>query len=62
MPYNYIIEENFRDTFKISFENSILVFDEAHNIASCSEDAASFDLKTKLLETAVVELKDLSKI
>ena len=32
MPYNYIIEEKFRENFDISFENSVIIFDEAHNV------------------------------
>ena len=32
MPYNYIIDEKIRENYEIEYENSILIFDEAHNI------------------------------
>ena len=33
MPYNYLIDEKIRENFDIDFSNSIIIFDEAHNIA-----------------------------
>jgi regulator of telomere elongation helicase 1 len=33
MPYNYLINNKIRGNFEINFENSIIIFDEAHNIA-----------------------------
>ena len=32
MPYNYLIDEKIRENFDVNFENSIIIFDEAHNI------------------------------
>lgn len=32
MPYNYLIDEKIRENFQIKFDNSIIIFDEAHNI------------------------------
>ena len=37
MPYNYIADERIRDTLKLDFENSVIIFDEAHNISDCFE-------------------------
>jgi regulator of telomere elongation helicase 1 len=34
MPYNYLIEEKIRENFEINYSNSIMIFDEAHNITS----------------------------
>ena len=50
MPYNYLVEEKIRENFDISYSNSIIIFDEAHNIAPVTEDVSSFELKAKLLE------------
>ena len=32
MPYNYLLDEKIREKFDISFENTILINDEGHNI------------------------------
>lgn len=32
MPYNYLIDQNTRGGLSISWDNSILIFDEAHNV------------------------------
>jgi regulator of telomere elongation helicase 1 len=32
MPYNYLIDEKIRENFNFKFDNSIIIFDEAHNI------------------------------
>ena len=32
MPYNYLIDEKIRDSLDLKFDNSITIFDEAHNI------------------------------
>ena len=42
MPYNYLINEEVRSNLDITFENSIIIFDEAHNIPQVCEDEASF--------------------
>jgi regulator of telomere elongation helicase 1 len=36
VPYNYLIEkENRRSLTGISWSRTVLIFDEAHNLASC---------------------------
>ena len=42
MPYNYLVDSKIRDNYKIDFENSIIIIDEAHNIERVAEDVASF--------------------
>ena len=32
MPYNYLVDEKLRKNLKIILANSVLIFDEAHNI------------------------------
>ena len=62
MPYNYLVDEKIRENFEINFENSILIFDEAHNITSTCEDTTSFSVETRHLEVVLRELSDLSDI
>lgn len=59
MPYNYLIDEKIRENFDVTYENAIIIFDEAHNVAQCAEDVTSFELKSKLLEGVVLELQKL---
>lgn len=59
MPYNYLIDEKIRENFDISHANSVIIFDEAHNIAQVAEETASFEVKAKLLLQCVIELEKL---
>lgn len=34
MPYNYLIDEKIRENYEIDFKNSVIIFDEAHNVTS----------------------------
>ena len=61
MPYNYLIDEKIRENFEIDYENSVIIFDEAHNIAPCSEEVSSFELKANTLEKSLTELHSLQE-
>lgn len=61
MPYNYIIDEKIRENFKLDFTNSIIIFDEGHNVTQTAEDVTSFELPTKLLESSVNEIQQLHR-
>ena len=50
MPYNYLIDENIRDSMEIDFANSIIIFDEAHNIPQFVEEVTSFEVRAAHLE------------
>ncbi|XP_054783819.1 regulator of telomere elongation helicase 1 homolog isoform X2 [Prosopis cineraria] len=54
-PYNYLINRGYRKVLNISWDNSILIFDEAHNLESLCADAASFDLPSWLLTACISE-------
>ena len=34
MPYNYLIDDKIRDGYGIDYANSVIIFDEAHNVPS----------------------------
>ncbi|CAD8174994.1 unnamed protein product [Paramecium octaurelia] len=56
LPYNYLLEKDFSEVVQI--ENSILIFDEAHNVQSTAEDGSSFFIT---LNNIVEAEKDLEK-
>ena len=55
-PYNYLLEPSIRKNLGIKLENSILIFDESHNIESVAAEVASFECDLSVLESAVGEL------
>ncbi|XP_022714945.1 regulator of telomere elongation helicase 1 homolog isoform X2 [Durio zibethinus] len=57
-PYNYLIDRDYRRSLNLEWENSILIFDEAHNLESICADAASFDLSSGLLTACISEAKN----
>ncbi|XP_061960529.1 regulator of telomere elongation helicase 1 homolog [Populus nigra] len=56
-PYNYLIDRGNRKSLAIDWDNSILIFDEAHNLESLCADAASFDMPSWLLTACISEAK-----
>ncbi|XP_015933676.1 regulator of telomere elongation helicase 1 homolog [Arachis duranensis] len=54
-PYNYLIDHAYRKSLQLSWSNSILIFDEAHNLEGICADAASFDLPSWLLTACISE-------
>ena len=59
MPYNYLIDPKIRENYKFSFENAIIIIDEAHNIEKVSEEVASFDLNMNIFNSILNELGGL---
>eukprot|EP00897_Mesotaenium_endlicherianum_P001292 jgi/Mesen1/1190/ME001272S00367 len=58
VPYNYVIDKDNRQSLKgIQWEDSVLIFDEAHNLEGICADAASLDLKASLLAACIGEAK-----
>lgn len=49
MPYNYLIDEKIRESYDIKFENTLIIFDEAHNVPQAQEEVTSFELRAKSL-------------
>ena len=59
MPYNYLIDPKIRENFKIDYENSIIILDEAHNVEKVSEDVASFEINIQMLSAVLGELSTM---
>lgn len=43
-PYNYVISPNIRKSVGLNVNNSVIVFDEGHNLENTSEDVCSHEL------------------
>lgn len=60
MPYNYLIDPKIRENFKVSYENSVIIMDEAHNVEKVAEDVASFEIHVNSLHSVLSELSNLA--
>eukprot|EP01083_Nonionella_stella_P047931 128355_1 len=61
MPYNYLVNPNIRPpSLKIS--NSIVIFDEAHNIESVCCDSVSFELRAETLAQCISEVQSVLEL
>jgi len=58
LPYDYLISAQSRDSMQVSLKNSILIFDEGHNIERSCEENASFELTQADIAGAIGELED----
>lgn len=58
VPYNYLLDKSIREKAlkDIDWKNSVVVFDEAHNLESFASDSVSFDISTKDLMGCVREI------
>ncbi|CAI2380171.1 unnamed protein product [Moneuplotes crassus] len=61
MPYNYILDWKVRKQFAVYFENSVIIFDEAHNIERVCEEISSFEVTTSLINDSIFELNSIQK-
>lgn len=62
MPYNYILDEFLLTSYSEILEDSIIIFDEAHNISEAACEGRSLQLDASNIDNAILELsKILSK-
>ncbi|KAF8117924.1 hypothetical protein N665_0008s0262 [Sinapis alba] len=57
-PYNYLISNAYRKFLKVDWNNSVLIFDEAHNLEGLCADSASFDLPSAHLSACIAEAQE----
>lgn len=57
LPYNYLVDPNSRASQNIVVQNSIVIFDEAHNLEGSCNEASSFELTPSDLSICLEELK-----
>lgn len=53
MPYNYMLDPSVRKNLPLKLKNSIVIFDEAHNIQSALRDCVSASVRVSCLKTVV---------
>ena len=59
VPYNYVLDKKLRNNLGVNFENSVIIFDEGHNLEHFCEEIQTFDIcrndlfltYTKLVQT-----------
>lgn len=56
MPYNYLLDKKLRKSNNIDLTNSIVIFDEAHNVERVCEDSASAEISVTEIGSAMSEL------
>lgn len=61
LPYNYLLDTNIRKTLKIEWNNSVIIFDEAHNIEKVASDASSFSISSTDIAICTEELQEVLK-
>ena len=44
-PYNYLLSSELRSGSKVDVKDSVVIFDEGHNIEGFCEDAASGEIR-----------------
>ncbi|KAJ2850423.1 hypothetical protein IWW36_001913 [Coemansia brasiliensis] len=54
-PYNYILDPTVREAAGINLKNSIIIFDEAHNIENAARNAGSYEVTDKALSILTFE-------
>ena len=47
LPYQYLLTSHIRRQLQFNLKNSIILFDEAHNIDGNCEDVLSFDIQVE---------------
>ena len=58
VPYNYLFDKDAREgtLAEVPWDNSVLIFDEAHNLESFASDSASFDLTSADIAGCMAEI------
>ena len=56
IPYHYILTPSIRKKLPLKIENSIIIFDEAHNLERTCEEIMSFKLSVDKLRMCVLDL------
>ena len=61
ITYDYLLDQKQLSAFNLSLENSVIIFDEAHNIEKRWEEISSFEISISQLRDSIQELSQLEK-
>ncbi|RKP17078.1 DNA repair helicase, partial [Rozella allomycis CSF55] len=61
VPYNYLIDRDARTFQKVDVKDSIIIFDEAHNLENFCSESKSFELTSVDLGLAIDEMNILAR-
>ena len=56
MPYNYLVDPSSRQNLNIQWNQSVVIIDEAHNLESVCDEAASFTLRSADIARCVEDI------
>jgi len=59
LPFNYILDWKIFQSFSHLIKDSVIIFDEAHNVDSIAEDGACLEIDCRTLGYTINELKGL---
>lgn len=62
LPYNYLLDHSMRARLSIGWENSVVIFDEAHNVEQVASSAASFSLTSSDIAACIEELQTVLRV
>jgi regulator of telomere elongation helicase 1 len=62
VPYNYLVEETTRKSQNIKLQNSIVIFDEAHNVESSCSSATSTEISLIDISLCIDEINVAIKL
>lgn len=60
MPYNYLLDPKMRKANKIDLKNTIIIFDEAHNVEKMCEESASAVVSSTQIALAIDDVTHVS--
>ena len=58
VPYNYLLDPKIRESLRMNMENSILIFDEAHNLDGSCAEIASVDFRKNDIDYCIKQAQN----
>lgn len=56
MPYNYLMDAESRKPYEMRWKDSIIIFDEAHNLEGVAADSLSVEISSSLISGCIAEV------